>query len=74
MDQDSLKYDNLNDRPLPQWLINQRDSLNTIQPQKIIMKDDRSLYLSSVVTGIFVVLLIAVLTIYILRKNKNQKL
>ena len=53
MDQDSLKYDNLNDRPLPQWLINQRDSLNTIQPQKIIMKDDRSLYLSSVVNRYF---------------------
>lgn len=72
MDQDSLKYDSLNNRPLPQWLINQREGLNTTQPQKIIMKEDKSLYISFALTSIFVVLLIAVLTIYILRNKKSQ--
>ncbi len=72
MDQDSIIYDSLNNRPLPQWLINQREGLNTIQPQKINIKTDKSLYISFAVTGIFVVFLVVVLTMFILRKNKNQ--
>ena len=70
--QDSLKYDSLADRPLPQWLINQKAGLNTLQPQKIIMKDDKSLQISFTITVIFVVLIVTIVTVYILRKNKNH--
>lgn len=72
MEQDSLKYDSLSSRPLPKWLIDQKEGLNTLQPQKLIMKDDKSLQVSFAVTGLFILLIISILTIYILRKNKKN--
>ena len=36
----------LNNRPLPKWLIDQKEGLNTIQPQKIVMREDNSLKIS----------------------------
>lgn len=72
MYQDSLKYDSIPERPLPQWLISQKSGLNTYQPPEIVMKEDHSVYNSFVFTGIFVVLLIAVLTIYITRKDRKK--
>jgi len=72
MEQDSLKYDCISSRPLPKWLIDQKEGLNTIQPQKIIMKDDKSLQVSFAFTGLFILLIISILTIYTLRKNKKN--
>lgn len=73
MEQDSIKYDStISARPLPQWLINQKEGLNTYQPPKIIMKEDNSLKISFGITGILILLFIAVLTIYILRKDRKK--
>jgi len=73
MDQDSVTYDSLIARPLPKWLTDQRDGLNTIQPARIEMKDDRSLTVSFILTGAIILLAVTVLTIYILRKKKKNQ-
>ena len=73
MDQDSVTYDSLQVRPLPKWLIDQRDGLNTIQPARMEMKDDRSLTFSFILTGAIILLAVTVLTVYILRKKKKNQ-
>ena len=72
MQKDTLSYDTLNNRPLPKWLIDQKEGLNTIQPQKIVMREDNSLKISFIVTAIFILLAVAILTVYFLKKHKNQ--
>lgn len=72
MDHDTVAYDSVRERPLPKWLTDQRDGLNTIQPVAMKMKDDRSLSVSFALTGAFILLAITILTIYILRKKKNN--
>ncbi len=71
MDQDTIVYDSLSERPLPRWLTDQRDGLNTYQPEMAEMKEDRSLGVSFAVTGLIIVLAVAFLTIYILRKKRS---
>jgi len=71
---DTLSYDTLDDRPLPKWLIDQKSGLTTIQPEKIVMKEDHSLKISFTVTIIFIILVVAFLTLHINRKNKKQAL
>ncbi|MDX9910021.1 MAG: hypothetical protein RBS23_11225 [Mariniphaga sp.] len=72
MQQDSLLHnDSLEARSLPKWLTDQRDGLNTYQPEIRVMKDDRSLTVSMISTGIFIFLTILVLTIYFHLKNKK---
>ncbi len=73
MGQDSMTYDSLEVRPLPKWLTDQRDGLNTIQPARIEMKDDRSLTVSFILTGAIILLAVTVLTVYILRKKKKNQ-
>jgi heme/copper-type cytochrome/quinol oxidase subunit 2 len=72
MQHDTVSYDTMNNRPLPGWLIDQKSGLNTIQPQKIVMKEDNSLKISFIVTAIFIVLVISILTVYFLKKHKDQ--
>jgi len=72
MQTDTLLYDSLNSRPLPKWLIDQKTGANTIQPQKIVMREDNSLKISFIGTALVIVLVVSVLTVYLLRKNKNQ--
>lgn len=72
MEQDSLKYDSTGARPLPSWLIRQKEGLNTYTPEKIEMKDDKTLQVSFVVTGAFILLLIGILTIIVLKKFKSR--
>ena len=71
MQKDTLVYDSLNARPLPKWLTDQRDGLNTYQPQEIEMKKDYSLQISLISTGVVIVISIVVLTVIFLRKNKK---
>ncbi len=71
MPQDSLKYDTVPVRPLPDWLVKQKEGLNTYQPEKIVMKEDKSLQTSFFVTGIIILLVIGLLTGYVLRKMKH---
>jgi len=73
MDQDSIRYDSLAARPLPKWLTSQRDGLNTIQPQKIVMKEDNSLRISIIATGIIILLVISVLTVYFLKRLRSGR-
>ena len=73
MEQDTLAYDSLENRPLPKWLTDQRDGLNKYKPEIKEMKNDNSLTVSFAVTGIIVILIVALLTIYIVRKKKNRK-
>ena len=72
MDQDTIQYDSLENRPLPKWLTDQRDGLNQYQPEIRVMKDDRSLNTSFMITGAVILLAVAVLSIYILRKNRKN--
>lgn len=73
MDKDTLAYDSIPERPLPKWLTDQRDGLNTIQPVKMEMKDDRSLNISFILTGTIILIVITLLTIYILRKRNKSR-
>lgn len=72
MQSDTLSYDSLDSRPLPKWLIDQKSGITTIQPEEIVMKEDRSLKISIVATVTFIILIVAILTIYINRKHKDQ--
>ena len=69
---DTLSYDSLESRPLPKWLIDQKSGITTIEPEEIVMKEDHSLTISFIVTGLFIILLVALITLYINRKHKNQ--
>ena len=70
---DTLSYDSLDSRPLPEWLIDQKLGITTIQPEEIVMREDHSLTISFIVTGLFIILLVALITLYINRKHKNQE-
>jgi hypothetical protein len=72
MPQDTARYDSLDKRPLPKWLTDQRDGLNTYQPQKLEMKEDRSLQISLISTGVIVLLTVVLLSFYFLRRNKKR--
>lgn len=72
MDNDTIAYDSIAERPLPKWLTDQRDGLNSVQPVTMVMKEDKSLSVSFAITGAVILLTITILTIYILRKKKNN--
>jgi heme/copper-type cytochrome/quinol oxidase subunit 2 len=72
MQPDTLSYDSLNNRSLPKWLIDQKAGLTTIQPQKIVMKEDNSLKISFIITSVFILLAVAILTFYFLNRHKKQ--
>jgi hypothetical protein len=71
MEQDTLIIDTAGARPLPSWLIKQKEGLNTYQPVPLEMKEDRSLQVSFAVTGMLIVLIVVILTVFILKKKKN---
>lgn len=73
MQTDTVGFDSLDARPLPKWLTDQRDGLNTYQPEVLEMKEDRSLEISIALTGLFIFITVIFLTILILRKNKKNK-
>lgn len=69
---DTLSQDSLNSRPLPKWLVDQKSGLTTIQPEKLVMREDHSLKISFIVTGILILVLVTILTFYFIRKHKKQ--
>jgi len=73
MQTDTLKYDTLNNRPLPKWLIDQKEGLTTIQPQKIEMREDNSLKISFLLTALMILLAVAISTVYIIKKYRNKE-
>lgn len=72
MEKDTIGYDSLEARPLPKWLTNQRDGLNTYQPEVLELKEDNSLEISFAVTGLVILITVIFLTILFLRKNKKN--
>ncbi|HUX94722.1 MAG TPA: hypothetical protein VMV47_03235 [Bacteroidales bacterium] len=73
MQNDTISYDTVNDRPLPKWLTDQKEGLITIQPQKIEIKEDNSLKISFIATITVILLTIGVLTVFILKKFKRKE-
>jgi heme/copper-type cytochrome/quinol oxidase subunit 2 len=73
MRQDTIGYDSLEARPLPKWLTDQRDGLNTYQPEVREMKENHSLSISLISTGVVIFLTILFLTIWFLKKIKKRK-
>jgi hypothetical protein len=73
MQNDTISYDSLDKRPLPGWLVDQKAGLTTIQPGKIVMREDNSLRVSFIFTSVFIIFAIAVLTVYFLKKHRNLK-
>jgi len=72
--QDTIRFDSTDARPLPKWLTDQRDGLNTLQTPKMVMKEDRSLGISVISTGTVIIMTVIILTICFLRKNKKRKM
>ena len=69
---DTIAYDTIDSRPLPKWLTDRKEGLTTIQPEKIVMKEDHSLKISFTVTIIFIILVLVFLTFYLNKKHKNN--
>ena len=69
---DTLSYDSLNSRALPQWLVDQKTGINTIQAEVLVMKEDHSLEISIAVTVGIIILVVVFLTLFINRKHKKQ--
>jgi hypothetical protein len=72
MKNDTIRNDSLEARPLPKWLTDQRDGLNTWQQPLMEMKEDRSLGISMAATSVLILLTISILTIYFLRKTRKR--
>lgn len=72
MQSDTITYDTLNSRPLPKWLIDQKSGLTTIQPRKIVMREDNSLKISFIVTALIIIMIVAVSTILVLKKHSKK--
>lgn len=73
MQKDTLSYDSLDSRPLPKWLIDQKSGVTGYQPEDLVMKEDHSLEISFIITGGFIILLVAFITLCLNRKHKNQE-
>jgi len=74
MKPDSLSYDTLEERPLPKWLIDQKSGRNTIQPEKIVVKEDHSLTITFIATFGLIILVVALWALYLIRKHKKKGL
>jgi heme/copper-type cytochrome/quinol oxidase subunit 2 len=72
MQHDTLSYDSLINRPLPKWLIDQKSGLTTIQPQKIVIREDNSLKISFFLTSVFILLTVIILTVYFTKRYKKH--
>ena len=74
MQQETLKKDSVNIRPLPKWLTDQKEGLTKTQtqPPAMSVKKDPSLGFSLAATGLFILLAVAILTIFVVRKYKNK--
>jgi len=72
MVQDSAGYDSLDMRPLPKWLTDQRDGLNTYQSEILEMKDDNSLQISVIITAVIILTALVLLTVYFIYRNKKK--
>lgn len=70
MQEDTILYDSLEARPLPKWLTDQREGLNAYQPEIMVMKDDPTLNIAIISTGVVIIFTVIFLTLYFIRKHK----
>jgi heme/copper-type cytochrome/quinol oxidase subunit 2 len=73
MQDDTAHVDSLAVRPLPRWLTDRKEGLTTYKPREVIIKEDNSLIISVGITGLFVVLVVIILTVYIKKKHKKKQ-
>ena len=73
MQEDSLRYDSIESRPLPKWLINQKEGISIYKPREIIIKEDNSLSLSFGITVLVILLTVIILTFFIKRKKGEKR-
>ena len=74
MQEDTIRYDTLAARPLPKWLTDQKEGLTVYKPREIIIKEAHSLDISIIVTGLFILLTVIILTVWFkkrIRKNNS---
>lgn len=71
MQKDTLRYDSLEARPLPKWLIDQKEGLTVYKPREIIIREDNSLDISVIVTGTVILLTVIILTVWFKRKIRK---
>jgi heme/copper-type cytochrome/quinol oxidase subunit 2 len=74
MQEDTIRYDTLAARPLPKWLTDQKEGLTVYKPREIIIKEDHSLDISVIVTCLFILLTVIILTVWFkkrIRKNNS---
>ena len=72
MQNDSLLYDSIIERPLPKWLIEQKEGVFEILPKEIIMKEDNSLQISIILTTLFILITVFILGLYITKKYNKR--
>lgn len=71
---DTLHTDSAVSRPLPQWLIAQKEASCTVLPPEPELREDHSLYISFTFTALFVLLAVALLSLYIKRKYRKDQI
>lgn len=72
MQTDTISYDSISKRPLPEWLTDQKEGLTTIQSPKIEMREDNSLKISFIATSVFILLTIIIITVFIIKREKGK--
>jgi hypothetical protein len=73
MQNDTIRIDSVT-RPLPKWLINQKEGLTTLQPQNSVIREDNSLKISFLVTLLLIILILIISTTFVLKKYKKNNL
>ena len=69
MQQDSLTYDTTASRPLPKWLTDQKEGITLYKPREVIVKEDHSLVVSFVITGLAVLFLVVFISILVKKRR-----
>lgn len=74
MNSDTLHSDSASSRPLPQWLIAQKEASCAVPPPEPELREDHSLYISFTFTALFVLLAVVVLSVYVKRKFRKDQI
>ena len=72
MEQDSIKYDSLEIRPLPKWLTDQKARNELAEEKEQFIREDHSLNIALGITLLSTLLLVLFFTFWII-KRKNIK-
>ena len=73
MEQDTIRYDALENRPLPQWLTYQKAQSQLIEDKEAFIKKDPSLYISLGITLFSVLFVVLIITFRILKRKNIEK-